>query len=853
MEMTMTQTDNNTPAVTFSDRAALMVEKGIPVVRLYPLSKEPIDTGWQNRATTDLDQIAAWDQETPSANCGVVAKADADGFLFFEADEPNVLRRFEQATGEHFETFAVQSRPGRIHHYFKQTLLSRKVGSITQAKLKFGTLRQHNAYVVGPLSIHPITGEPYKIVRDVEIIPIPDSFLNWLVSQTIETSKSTGPTTPYAAPGETVDVDAAIENVFANGVTIASGGRNSSLTSIAGVLRNLGLESEEIFEHLQTYNEKFCQPPLGQGEVKTISYSIGKTEVYNREALTPLIGGKLAGATVVSATTGAVPDLVESVAEDGIEVDRPINLTEVGNARRLIQSHGKNLRFCVDDQRWRAYTGSVWTIDKEEIVKLWMKAVLSDIQRQTENIVASAIPELVVEALRIKTTKDGNVRANELLSEEEQKWFFLFKKAQSLKSWALASESNQKIFGSVAQARNEPPMPAADTDFDQNRLVCNLKNGTLEFSPENVSFTMRPHVREDYCTRMAPVDYVEGADCPEFKKFLNWMFGDDQEIIRYIQSFFGLCLTGRIDRIVLILWGDGANGKGTLMTIVSRILGMDRSGYGHPVAFSTFAAAKEEKPGSPRADLLALNGPRLIVASESNKKKTRLDTALLKNFTGGDATNTRGMYAADVSTFLPQGKVLLQTNNLPVVDDDSDGFWERTKLIACLKQMPPEKQDKHLADKIVAKEASGILNFFIEGLMNYFRRQNQGLSGFEVPKAVEASTAVYRGEENHMGRFVADRCEIKKLSFSTLSSAVYQSYLSWCRDCGEEPESNMTLTQFITKRHKVERKHTREGSHLAGLVLKPTTYTAQNVSVIINKSKEEETDPTLFESEEVPM
>jgi hypothetical protein len=102
-----------------------MVSLNVPVIRLRPNSKIPLDMEWQNLATTDSDQIAKWDEETPNANCGSVAKSD--GILIFESDEPNVIKKYQDETGEVFpKTFTVQSRPGRFHFYFLQTEASRQ-------------------------------------------------------------------------------------------------------------------------------------------------------------------------------------------------------------------------------------------------------------------------------------------------------------------------------------------------------------------------------------------------------------------------------------------------------------------------------------------------------------------------------------------------------------------------------------------------------------------------------------------------------------------------------------------------------------------------------------------------------
>lgn len=59
---------------------------------------------------------------------------------------------------------------------------------------------------------------------------------------------------------------------------IAEGGRNTTLTSLAGRLRREGLEFEELFSALKLLNIKKCNPPLDEEEVKSIAESISKYE-----------------------------------------------------------------------------------------------------------------------------------------------------------------------------------------------------------------------------------------------------------------------------------------------------------------------------------------------------------------------------------------------------------------------------------------------------------------------------------------------------------------------------------------------------------------------------------------------
>jgi hypothetical protein len=61
---------------------------------------------------------------------------------------------------------------------------------------------------------------------------------------------------------------------LAAGEVITEKHRNSTLTSFAGTMRRPGMEYEEILAALLVVNERRCEPPLGEDEVKTIVASV---------------------------------------------------------------------------------------------------------------------------------------------------------------------------------------------------------------------------------------------------------------------------------------------------------------------------------------------------------------------------------------------------------------------------------------------------------------------------------------------------------------------------------------------------------------------------------------------------
>jgi P4 family phage/plasmid primase-like protien len=531
----------------------------------------------------------------------------------------------------------------------------------------------------------------------------------------------------------------------------------------------------------------------------------------------------------------------------GVSVDRPKLNTEVGNARRLIEAYGKNIRYCPEDNCWLYFNGKVWVVDRHEVhVHDLMKRVLIQMQQEASTLVDKASPEpaLLAKLNKDFTPKKVNVPLTEeelkeaqkigskskfkkveaTLTDEERKLLDAVQESKSFLTWAKDSESSSRIRGSVEQARSEPGVSIAKSVLDTNIMVCNVLNGAFRFDTNGGAWFGK-HLRSDYCTKMMPVTYDPSADCPQFKKFLEWMF-PEEGVQMFIQTYFGLMLTGVVPRKVLILCGEGANGKSTLMRVLRHMLGevVDGSGaligqpYHQSVPFSTVSVGREESAGGARADLVGLKGARVLVVSESNrptgKRAVILDLARIKEFSGGDETKARGVYQTDAVHYINQGKLVIHTNHLPNTNDDTDATWGRLTPVKCGSQVQEKDQDPNLHDKLAA-EAPGILNWMLEGLALYFR---QGLIPTE---SMDAFKMEYRGSENHMVRFVAEECEIAAQDTTrTASSEVYECYRAWCARHGEQPDSQKDLTLHLKRKHKVDNPSMGDGVYLTRVRLK---------------------------------
>ena len=108
-------------------------------------------------------------------------------------------------------------------------------------------------------------------------------------------------------------------------------------------------------------------------------------------------------------------------------------------------------------------------------------------------------------------------------------------------------------------------------EWDRLDMVLGCKNGVIDLR----TGTHRPGRPDDYIKTACPTEW-RGIDepCPIWERFLSEVFAGDQTMIDYMQRLFGYSLTGTsVLHILVILWGAGRNGKGTMLESLKHVLG----------------------------------------------------------------------------------------------------------------------------------------------------------------------------------------------------------------------------------------------------------------------------------------
>ena len=311
----------------------------------------------------------------------------------------------------------------------------------------------------------------------------------------------------------------------------------------------------------------------------------------------------------------------------------------------------------------------------------------------------------------------------------------------------------------------------SNEQLDVNDYLLNVQNGTLDLSGNEPVFLS--HSPDMLLSKICNAEYDPAADCREWKKFLLEIMQDDKEKISYLQKIAGLSLTGNTEQeTCFILYGSTTrNGKSTFCETLIHLLG----DYAVTMKPESLAVRQNLDSRQASGDIARLAGCRFCNASEPPKRML-FDTALLKSLLGRDSITARHLYQRE-TTFIPKFKLVVNTNFLPTITDDTVFSSGRINVISFDRHFEPQEQDKDLKNRLRDKsEVSGILNWCIEGLQLYHKE------GLKPPAAVQTATDTYRTDSDKVGNFI-NEC-LAKTGRNSKAKDVYEAYTKWCDDNG---------------------------------------------------------------------
>lgn len=422
--------------------------------------------------------------------------------------------------------------------------------------------------------------------------------------------------------------------------------------------------------------------------------------------------------------------------------------TDAGNAERFVARHGEEIRYCEPWRRWLTWDGRRWRVDDT-----------GDIVRRAKDTTRAMLVAAV-------DSDDKGFRAH-----------------------ALATERETRIRAMISLAQSARPV--VPDELDAHPWLLNTLAGTIDLRTGKIA----PHDRSHLLTKLAPVNFDPAASAARWDAFLERIFAGDEEFVGFVRRLVGVSLTGTPGAQKLpICWGGGANGKSTFLAVLQRVLG----DYAHQAPPELLML--RDGVGGATPDLADLQGRRFVATIETAEGR-RLDEALVKALTGGDAITARKLYGQPF-TFQPSHTIWLATNHKPEVRGGDLALWRRLALVHFTVTIAPEEQrNQHDLIAELVEEGGGILAWAVRGCLEW------QVGGLAEPATVSAATSGYREEQDVLAGFIADVCVVHP-NARAKAGDLYNAYSSWC---GENHERAIPQRGFGMRLHDRGFTDTRTG------------------------------------------
>jgi P4 family phage/plasmid primase-like protien len=306
----------------------------------------------------------------------------------------------------------------------------------------------------------------------------------------------------------------------------------------------------------------------------------------------------------------------------------------------------------------------------------------------------------------------------------------------------------------------------------------NLKNGVLDV----FNGVLLPHDPRHHFFYKLDLDYNKDATCPTWDKFLDQIFEGDKSLVKLIHQIFGYVIEGGYPYLqkAFVFYGDGRNGKSTILNILEKIVGRDLvSSVTLDVLSNSFAVYP--------LFFSKVNINEELVADDLNS------TEFKNLITGG---KIRGSKKYQDELILPcNARFVFATNNFPVFKDHSFGIERRLCIVPFNYRVPDEQIDTDLIHKL-SNELSGILNKSLAEIVEL--RLTKKL--VELDK-IEQMRMEYKEDSDAVFNWLSEECEPDPESKITLTMA-YHKFNEWCREEGRHYLSKRVFIKRVIMTHK---------------------------------------------------
>lgn len=325
----------------------------------------------------------------------------------------------------------------------------------------------------------------------------------------------------------------------------------------------------------------------------------------------------------------------------------------------------------------------------------------------------------------------------------------------------ILNQKMNEIIGTLKQQQRNEVINYLETlpnnNYNEDKFVVNLKNGIYNFRTNK----FQKHSMRYFTTNKINIIYDPEAKNKDVDDFLCEITCNDYQLRDLIEEMLGYCFIKNTSfQKAFVLKGYGSNGKSTLLDVFRSLFGDE----------NLSAVGIEEL--HERFKRVALVDKLVNISSEMPETNLK-NMQVFKKLVTGDIIDAE-YKGKDSFTFSNTAKFIFSANELPKMNDTTEGFTRRLIVIPFNRYFSEDERDPEIIEKLITEEAKSYwLNLAIKGYKRLLEKNK-----FTIPKSSQKELDEWMNSSNSVRRWLTT---IKPEKFENkLLETMYLEYQGYC-------------------------------------------------------------------------
>lgn len=322
-----------------------------------------------------------------------------------------------------------------------------------------------------------------------------------------------------------------------------------------------------------------------------------------------------------------------------------------------------------------------------------------------------------------------------------------------------------------------------------NEIV--LRNGVLNITTKE----LKPHSPTQYNTIYVDCNYIPDAPFSKaIDDFFNMLAGAEIEKKTLLYQIIGYCLLRKnIFTKFFVCVGEGSTGKSTYLNLIAKLLGRVNA---------SFLNLENMEDKYMPAELFG----KLVNLGDDIGYKPIRETANLKKIVSGEIFSVEQKYKSPIN-FSNFATLIFTSNQLPMVDDRTTGFYRRFVIIDINRVIT--NPDPLFLDKLTSFDMEYLLSKAIDAINDALKENH-----LTIPPSSMTSLQNFKVEQSSALSFLREFGYTAAEINLKPCAEVYASYEQFCKDFGYKAMKKARLENELMRELKLSKKNTtRNGTN----------------------------------------